>query len=165
MAETRSMCEDHCGQPLAACFSSEMVSGRILAVASRHRSLLLTLTLSPLVAAGALVSQDRGSALANGSQAVSWSAPRSIEGPPTGRGLQILSITCPTALLCLAVDEDGRLISSTNPGAASPIWSAPKNIDPLGEIESIACPSAALCLAVDSTGNVLISTNQASGAW
>jgi hypothetical protein len=75
-------------------------------------------------------------------------------------------VSCPTASLCVAVDDAGNALTSTNPGGGAAAWgTAP--IDPGHALNAITCPSAGLCVAVDSAGNVLSSTDPGAptAAW
>jgi hypothetical protein len=61
-------------------------------------------------------------------------------------------------------DTAGNVITSTNPGAGSPVWT-PASVDGSTDvIVAVACPSTALCVAVDDVGNVVSSTDPTGGA-
>lgn len=77
---------------------------------------------------------------------------------------QVLSaLTCPTTTLCVAGDQLGGLLISTNPTGGAGTWSSPVMIDQNG-INAIACPTTTLCVASDVSGNVVTSTNPTGGA-
>ena len=62
--------------------------------------------------------------------------------------------------LCVAVDNGGNALVTTNPADASPIWSAPVNIDAgTNSLVGITCPTTALCVAVDSGGDAVVTTD------
>jgi hypothetical protein len=69
-------------------------------------------------------------------------------------------------LLCVAVDDRGRVLSSTEPANGVGSW---KIVDIDGEVPltGVSCASATLCVAFDANGNVLASTepNGAPAAW
>lgn len=79
---------------------------------------------------------------------------------------RISAISCPAMTLCVAVDQAGNVIYSSDPTAASPTWSV-ANVDGNIAIDEISCPSTKECLALDANGNLFASTNPAGGrgAW
>jgi Divergent InlB B-repeat domain len=77
-------------------------------------------------------------------------------------------VSCPSISLCVAADHGGDIITSTNPGAASPTWSAPAQIDQTSPpvVYGLSCPSTTLCVATDGLGNVWSTTDPTgTGAW
>jgi hypothetical protein len=77
-------------------------------------------------------------------------------GPLTG-------VSCASETLCVAVDEAGNALVSTDPGAGtSATWSR-REIDPGKALSAVSCASNTLCVAVDES-YALISTNPAAGA-
>lgn len=74
------------------------------------------------------------------------------------------SISCPSASLCVAGDQAGNVLTSTDPGGAAGAWIA----DALGHggIVSVTCPTTSFCLATTS-GGVLTTTDPLGGpgAW
>jgi hypothetical protein len=87
------------------------------------------------------------------------------EGPHPANAL--LSDSCPSTALCVATDESGHIVTSTEPTGGEEAWSAPVSIDPGHPLESVACPSSKLCIAVDPYGSAFYSTNPTGGptAW
>src|SRR5438105_2194768 len=79
-------------------------------------------------------------------------------------------VSCPTAVLCVAMDIYGNVLTSTDPTAGAAAWSE-AGVDgrnyPNSFLEGVACPSASLCVAVDGAGNVVTSTDPTGGpgAW
>lgn len=72
------------------------------------------------------------------------------------------AVSCPTQALCAVVDSAGKVLTSVNPGAPVPSWSAHAiSVDPL---RAISCASVATCVAVDDAGRVLTSTDPTGGA-
>ena len=67
-------------------------------------------------------------------------------------------VSCPSAALCVAVDATGKVLVSSDPGAASPSW-AGAPIDSGHALSAVSCASSTLCVAVDDAGNVLASAN------
>jgi hypothetical protein len=70
-----------------------------------------------------------------------------IDGGP------INGLACPATTLCVAVDNSGRMLTSTAPLAGARTWQA-ADIDGANAFTGVACPSAAMCVAVDGQGNV-----------
>jgi hypothetical protein len=77
---------------------------------------------------------------------LTWSAPQSVD--PTYPHL--VSVSCPSASFCVAVDYSGHAL--TYNGTA---WSTPVDIDGNNMLRSVFCPSASFCTAVDGNGRVL----------
>ncbi|HTW20101.1 MAG TPA: Ig domain-containing protein [Mycobacteriales bacterium] len=75
-------------------------------------------------------------------------------------------ISCPSTSLCVAVDDVGNVLTSTDPGSGSPTWKAAK-VDNAGGFTAITCRSTKLCVAVDFAGDAVVSTNPTGGigAW
>ncbi len=79
----------------------------------------------------------------------------------------LLSVSCPSSSLCVAGDVAGDVVTSTDPGAGTPTWTAPRRIDGERQLSSVSCPSTSLCVAVDEAGNALASEDpgDASPTW
>ena len=77
---------------------------------------------------------------------------------------QIDSLTCPASTLCVAGDDAGNIITSTNPVGGPPAWTV-ANVDGGSFIQALSCPSVSLCVAADGAFRVLVSTNPAGAAW
>jgi hypothetical protein len=119
------------------------------------RARLTTLALTALAAlAGA------GSA---GAATVHWHPPIRIE---PGRNGGLSAVSCPSSKLCVAVDQSGYLLTTTNPTGSGKPWKAPVRIDSAanGPLTGISCPTVRLCVAVDASGNVITSTRPTGGA-
>jgi hypothetical protein len=89
---------------------------------------------------------------------ITWSAPAWLAGVH-----QVDSLSCPSASLCVAVDDDGQVLTSTDPAGGASAWDV-ADIDGTDAIASVSCPSLSLCVAVDAAGHVLTSTEPAGGA-
>lgn len=75
----------------------------------------------------------------------------------------LISISCPVAGSCVAIDEQGNAISTTNSFAA---WSVkrfdPPKLNSYGvalDLMAVSCASLKLCVAVDASGHSLYSTD------
>jgi hypothetical protein len=105
-----------------------------------------------------------------GASAVSAASP--IGAVPTASGPLIWSgpvrvdagalnaVSCPTAALCVAVDDAGHVLTSTDPAGGPRQWVS-RDVDGRTDITALSCPSASLCVATDAAGDVLTSTH----AW
>jgi hypothetical protein len=88
----------------------------------------------------------------------SWSAP--VPLPLGGSGTALVSVGCPAAGACVAVDGLGR--SSVLAGGK---WSAAISFDASGYPDAISCASTTFCVAVDATGSAFVFNGTAwSGA-
>lgn len=91
--------------------------------------------------------------------APTWSPAPIISIPPEENfqdRLRLSAVSCTSTALCVATDNKGDAVISTNPTAAT--WSAPESIDSAA-LTGISCPSTSLCVAVDSVGRAVISTD------
>ena len=87
---------------------------------------------------------------------------RFVSGVNGGAGLE--GISCPSASLCV-IQETGRLLTSTDPTAASPTWtavSAPQL--PIDQFAGISCASDSLCVAWSDSTTLDVSTDPTGGA-
>src|SRR2546421_2212962 len=85
---------------------------------------------------------------------------------PFARVNYLTVVSCPSAVLCVAMDVYGNVLTSTDPTAGAAAWSE-AGVDgrnyPNSFLEGVACPSASLCVAVESAGNVLTSADPTAG--
>ena len=91
--------------------------------------------------------------------ALSWSSPQTVGSAA------IVDVDCPTSGLCVAVDSDGNVITSTDAAGPAASWSA---ADVIGSsLHSVSCASPTLCVAVSTAGNLVTSTDPTGGvgAW
>jgi hypothetical protein len=72
-------------------------------------------------------------------------------------------VSCPSASLCVAVDNVGNVLTSTDPTGGPGAWTV-TNVDHNGGLISVSCLSAPLCAAVDFAGDVVTSINPTGGA-
>jgi hypothetical protein len=78
----------------------------------------------------------------------------------------ITALSCQSASLCIAGDDVGNILSSTNPTGGPTAWSIAPVLPQetiVGWISGVSCPSSLLCVAVDSAGDVLTSTDPTGG--
>ena len=85
---------------------------------------------------------------------------------PRRRVTPINAVSCASASQCVAVDDAGNVLSTSDPTGPSPTWSS-VNVDGGHAILGVSCPSVSLCIAVDDAGRVLRSTDPTgpAGAW
>jgi hypothetical protein len=87
----------------------------------------------------------------------------------TGDHADLEGVSCPSASLCVAVDDAGDVLTSTDPAGGTSAWklvrvpgldqSSPGNA-------AVSCPSVSACFAIEN-GTIVTSTNPAGGssAW
>ena len=80
-------------------------------------------------------------------------------------------VSCPSASLCVAVDDAGYVFSSANPSAGPSAWTATTPLVPPAYSHSpgeryatVSCPSSSFCIATEYNGDVFTSTNPTGGA-
>jgi hypothetical protein len=113
------------------------------------------------LALGSLLSLAVSSAAS--ASVLGWSQPQLID---TTLGAPLSSVSCPSASLCVAVDEAGAVVTSTDPAAAEPTWT-PASIGAGEDFDSVSCPSSELCVAAGYGGEIFSSTDPTGGqgAW
>ncbi len=90
---------------------------------------------------------------------LSWSAPASIDP-----GQMLTAVFCPSAppeALCIAADNAGNVLTSTNPTGGASAWQK-TNIDGTTPLTAVSCEYEA-CVAVDNLGNLLIGPGPSTG--
>ena len=95
---------------------------------------------------------------ATASSASVWGASR-IDGHNALDG-----VSCRSRKLCVAVDESGRVLSSTNPTGGAMAWHRVR-VDTSGYLlAGVSCPATTLCVVVGAAGDVVSSVDPAGGA-
>jgi hypothetical protein len=74
--------------------------------------------------------------------------------PPPSTAGTLTGISCPSASLCVAVDDGGSVFTSTDAVDSSPTWTRTP-IDGNHELLGVSCPTRRFCLAVDNAQNVI----------
>jgi hypothetical protein len=77
--------------------------------------------------------------------------------------LPLTAISCPSSSLCVAVDNFGDVVVSTDPSGGSGAWRVTR-VDPGTGLTDVSCPSASLCAATDGEANILATTKPTGGA-
>ncbi len=99
------------------------------------------------------------------SSPLSWASPvRADDQPPFAAPGEIKSVSCPSSSLCFAVDNEGDVLSSTDPRGGTGAWRR-VYLDSSEDLGQISCPSTALCVVVGGSGHILTSTEPTGSAW
>ncbi|MGH9104810.1 MAG: hypothetical protein ACRDZX_03040 [Acidimicrobiales bacterium] len=75
-----------------------------------------------------------------------WSGP----APLARKGAQVTSLSCTARTGCVAADSAGDVMTSGAKG-----WSAPRRVDPHGDLKSVSCSPSGFCAAVDARGHAV----------
>jgi hypothetical protein len=86
-----------------------------------------------------------------------------VSAGPVDQG-RLPGVSCPTTSFCVAVDDQGSVVTSPNPANGSDAWKAAR-IDGHRRLTGVSCPSPSLCVAVDDAGRALSSIRPAGGSW
>jgi len=98
-------------------------------------------------------------------QSLSWSAPVAFDFGDHTYHRALTAVACPSTSLCVAADDQGNVVSSTDPGDVAPTWTM-TNVAGTTRINGISCASTSLCVAVDDAGDVMTSTDpSAASSW
>lgn len=76
--------------------------------------------------------------------------------------LGLIALSCPNAGLCVGINVQGQILTSTNPASGGD-WGVIQGSQ--GGLVALSCPTADLCVAIASSGAVLYSTDPGAGAW
>ncbi len=101
---------------------------------------------------------------------VTWAAPVHIDDPASVAGINLVGVSCPSNGLCVAIDNNGNAVTSSDPTGGAAAWNVTNVDGSVGpdsngpRLTAVSCPSSGLCVAVDSGGNVVTSTNPTGGA-
>ena len=92
--------------------------------------------------------------------------PASEQKFPCSAPAALTAVACPSRSFCIAVDQTGNALTSTNPSAGAGAWKLVP-IDPTGtDLNSVSCASVSLCVAADNRGHVLASAHpNSAGGW
>lgn len=74
----------------------------------------------------------------------------------------LTSVVCPARSICLGIDGDGALITTTNAAAAVPVW---RHSLPLELGLTVTCSAKLWCFALDGEGDLYTSPNPTSGRF
>lgn len=141
----------------AGAMEREKTRGKFFGV----RSWQAKLSLAVLCCLLALVAQSPASSRAS---SLSWSAPQLIDGGPgaeTSSTGNPSSVSCPSASLCVEVDEEGRILTSSNPTNGE--WSNPVSSGGYF-LAAVSCPTTSFCAIAEPNGRLITSTDPTGGA-
>lgn len=104
---------------------------------------------------------------------LTWAATIRVDRPLPLAGNRMEGVSCPRSGLCVATDQLGNVIVSSDPTGGAATWAVThvdSTIDPNSNatnLSVVSCPSSDLCVAADYSGNVVTSTNPTGGtaAW
>jgi hypothetical protein len=123
----------------------------------RTRTFVRTLlaTLPAVLAFGTSLSP----ASAQGAPSLNWSAPATFDS-----GKQPSAVACVSEFLCIAVDIQGNVFSTSDPTATAPSWN-PTERDSGGAFNAVSCAPAGPCVAVDASGYASVGFKSGSPTW
>jgi hypothetical protein len=98
-------------------------------------------------------------ASAEAAPSLGWSAPMTFDS-----GRSPSAISCASESLCVAVDREGDALSTLDPTASPPAWSAAA-IDPGHSLNAVSCTPSGMCAAVDGRGYAFVSFEPGASAW
>jgi hypothetical protein len=90
---------------------------------------------------------------------LTWSAPLTLDANAVIKG-----VSCASPSLCVAVDNKGDVISSTEPGGGAGAWKLANLTESTGFLSVSCVPAGTLCVAIDGVGGVWSSTDPTGGA-
>src|SRR5271155_4328210 len=107
---------------------------------------------------------------ASAASPISWSAPEQIlpglpppSWEPPQNAPELDGVACPSAELCVAVDDKGEIVTSTDPTGAAVTWHAAHvGSTPL---EGVACQSSTLCAAWGGHAIESSTAPASAGSW
>jgi hypothetical protein len=79
----------------------------------------------------------------------------------------LTDVSCPTTTFCVAVNDSGNVVISTNPTGGSHAWrTGPADVRNNAPLMAVSCPSTNLCVAVDDSGKVVVGNRNGLGfSW
>jgi hypothetical protein len=105
-----------------------------------------------------------GAAMAPSAEATAslgWSSPARL-----GEASTPTAVSCASESLCVAVDQEGDLLSTSDPTATEPgaKWSTAHE-DPGQHFDAVSCAPGGPCVAVDGRGDAFVSVGPNATAW
>ncbi len=95
---------------------------------------------------------------AQAASSLSWSSPSTID---PGHSLVALSCEPGISVFCAAVDNAGKVLTSSNPSGGASAWQT-ADIDGSTPLTSVSCGRG--CIAVDGLGSAFVSSEPSGGA-
>jgi hypothetical protein len=86
-----------------------------------------------------------------------------MRGGPLGA---LVALSCPSASLCVALDDERHLLTSTDPTGGASAWRT-SSINSDGPLGAVECASPSLCLALPGSGGEIFTSTDPGGsaAW
>jgi hypothetical protein len=100
-------------------------------------------------------------AAAQAAQHITWKTHNRLEAVQRDG---FAGVSCPGAHMCVAVDETGRVVTTTTPLNTNPKSWRFSQVEKIGSLTGVSCASTTLCVAVDGSGKVLWSTDPTGGS-
>ena len=85
--------------------------------------------------------------------------PASEQKFPCSAPAALTAVACPSRSFCIAVDQAGNALTSTNPSAGAGAWTSVPIDSTQTDLNSVSCASVSLCVAADNRGHVLAATH------
>jgi hypothetical protein len=83
-----------------------------------------------------------------------------LHSPAVGRYLVLSDVSCPSVTFCMVADENGKVLTSSDPSAPRPTW----RVHPAPVfISRLSCPSTRLCVGNIQQG-IIVATNDPGAA-
>ncbi|HEY3970855.1 MAG TPA: glycoside hydrolase family 27 protein, partial [Solirubrobacteraceae bacterium] len=98
-------------------------------------------------------------AVATAAPSLGWSAVTAFDSGNTPSG-----VSCASESLCVAVDHQGNVLSTSNPTASHPSWSIVAT-DEGKPLDAVSCVTGGPCVAVDDRGDALVNSGSSASAW
>jgi hypothetical protein len=97
---------------------------------------------------------------AQASPSLGWSGPTAMPS-----GVTPSAVSCASESLCVAVDDQGDALTTSDPTASDPSWNKAE-IDHAGApFDSVSCAAEGFCAAVDGHGDVFVNRAPGSSSW
>ena len=99
------------------------------------------------------------SAVAAAAPSLGWSVPAVFDSGNTPSG-----VSCASESLCVAIDRQGNVLSTSDPAASHPSWNVVGK-DEGKPLDAVSCLAGGPCVAVDERGDALVGSGSAAAAW
>jgi hypothetical protein len=131
-----------------------MIATPPLPITRRLVGVLLSAVTSVLSLSGSLATTP-----AQGAPSLNWSAPAMFDA-----GKAPSAVSCASEFLCVAVDRQGDVLSTSDPTALTPSWITTER--DLGEaFTAVSCAPAGPCVAVDGRGYASVGFKSGTATW
>jgi hypothetical protein len=96
--------------------------------------------------------------------------PNCVVDPETYASCFLSAVSCPTTSFCVAVDEFGKVVTSTKPVGGATAWKI-TDLSAAGSFRGVSCPTTGMCFAItddNEAKGVAVTSNKPTGgasAW